>query len=421
MSPPVVGLGTVLLLAAVQFAAFVDRATPAVIAGALKAEFALSDSQIGALQGPAFALTYAAAMLAAGHWGRRIEPLRLMALCVAVWTTGGIAFALAQTYPALLAARMVLGVGQAAFAPAALMVLGSAGVTIGRARAVSMFTTGSAVGRSGSLFLGGAVLLVVAGQTVVGLEPWRTATLALVLPNLALIGGLLWLARGRRGFSDEPTRGLRTAAAWLAGEGRTIGGLLVASAGCVLSVQAAGAWMPSILMRAFGLDGGEAAMIIGAVVLVAAPTGHLSAGWLLGWSRMRRTGPGPVILFGLAVASLGALGLMAAPTLPTTLACLGVMVAGSGMAAASSLIGLQPLTPDSIRGGVNAIFLATVSVVGVGLGPWITGTLSDLGGDTHSALKISLAQVVIAIALIVIPVAIWQGRRWIPASNADKA
>ncbi|TAJ40906.1 MAG: MFS transporter, partial [Brevundimonas sp.] len=95
-----VGLGTVLLLASVQFAAFVDRAVPSVVAGALKGEFDLTDRQIGALQGPAFALTYAAAMLAAGHWGRRIEPFRLMALCVAVWTVGGAAFALASSYEA---------------------------------------------------------------------------------------------------------------------------------------------------------------------------------------------------------------------------------------------------------------------------------------------------------------------------------
>ena len=72
-----VGLGTVLLLASVQFAAFVDRAVPSVVAGALKGEFDLTDRQIGALQGPAFALTYAAAMLAAGLRGRPVAGLDL--------------------------------------------------------------------------------------------------------------------------------------------------------------------------------------------------------------------------------------------------------------------------------------------------------------------------------------------------------
>ncbi len=413
-----VGLGTVLLLASVQFAAFVDRAVPSVVAGALKGEFDLTDRQIGALQGPAFALTYAAAMLAAGHWGRRIEPFRLMALCVAVWTVGGAAFALASSYEALMAARMVLGVGQAAFAPAALMILGSSSVGMGRARAVSMFTSGSAAGRSGSFFLVGAILLLVGGQTVAGLSPWRSASLIPILLNLGLIGGLLWKARGRRMVSAEPTRGLRTAVSWLAGDGRAVFGLMGASAGCVLSIQAAGAWMPSILARAHELSSGHAAIAIGGVVLVAAPAGHLTAGWLLGLERMKASGPAPVIAGALAVSVLAAFGLMTTTWLPMTLACLSLLVASSGMAAASALIGLQPLTPDPIRSGVNAIFLAAVSVVGVGLGPWVTGVVSDRNIDTRFGLATSLACVVMVVAAAVIPLALWQGRRWISGLNA---
>lgn len=408
-----VGLGTVLLLASVQFAAFVDRAVPSVVAGALKGEFGLTDRQIGALQGPAFALTYAAVMLAAGHWGRRIEPFRLMALCVAVWTVGGVAFALASSYEVLMAARMVLGVGQAAFAPTALMILGSSSVVMGRARAVSMFTSGSAVGRSGSFFLVGAILLLVAGQTVAGLSPWRSASLIPVLLNIGLIIGLLWKARGRRMISAEPTLGLRTAVSWLGGDGRAVFGLMGASAGCVLSIQATGAWMPSILARAHELSSGHAGIAIGVVVLVAAPAGHLTAGWLLGLERMKARGPAPVMAGALAVSVLAALGLMATTWLPMTLACLSLLVASSGMAGASALIGLQPLTPDPIRGGVNAIFLATVSVVGVGLGPWVTGMVSDRSVDTQFGLATSLACVVMVVAAVVIPLVLWQGRRWI--------
>lgn len=412
-----VGLGTVLLLASVQFAAFVDRAVPSVVAGALKGEFGLTDRQIGALQGPAFALTYAAAMLAAGHWGRRIEPFRLMALCVAVWTVGGVAFALASSYEVLMAARMVLGVGQAAFAPTALMILGSSSVGMGRARAVSMFTSGSAAGRSGSFFLVGAILLLVAGQTVAGLSPWRSASLIPVLLNLGLIAGLLWKARGRRMFSAEPTLGLRTAVRWLGGDGRVVFGLMGASAGCVLSIQATGAWMPSILARAHELSSGHAAIAIGVVVLVAAPAGHLTAGWLLGLERLKAWGPAPVMAGALAASVLAALGLMAASWLPMTLACLSLLVASSGMAGAAALIGLQPLTPDSIRGGVNAIFLATVSVVGVGLGPWVTGMVSDQNVDARFGLTTSLACVVMVVAAAVIPLALWQGRRWISGAK----
>lgn len=412
MTPRVIGLGTVLLLATVQFAAFVDRAAPSVVVTPLKTAFGLSDAQIGAMQGPAFALTYAVAMLAAGHWVRRIEPFRLMALCVAVWTLGGVGFALAHDYSTMMAARMVLGIGQAAFALAALIVLGSGAVAIGRARAVSMFTTGSAIGRSGGLFLGGAVMLAVGGGTVLGLVPWRAASLALVVPNLALIVGLTLLARRGGPSAPEPSSGLNDALAWVVGRGRAVLSLFVAGAGSVLIVQSAGAWLPSIVHRQFGLAVADAALLVGLTVLVAAPAGHLSAGWILGRADERRLGPAVVLIAGLTLSVLAAMALLAAPSLVVAVIALGLFVGGSGLAAAVALIALQPMPPDRLRGGVNALFLAGVSVVGVGLGPWVTGALSDHHASGQTGLTLALVQVVAAVAAVVIPVALWSGRRW---------
>jgi MFS family permease len=119
----------------------------------------------------------------------------------------------------------------------------------------------------------------------------------------------------------------------------------------------------------------------------------------------------------LAVSVFAAFGLMVTNWLPMTLACLSLLVASSGMAAASALIGLQPLTPDPIRGGVNAIFLAAVAVVGVGLGPWVTGVVSDRNIDPQFGLATSLACIVMVVAVVVIPLALWQGRRWISGSR----
>lgn len=407
-----VGVGSVLLLAGVQFAAFVDRAVPTVVAEPLKDAFALTDGQIGTLQGPAFALTYAVAMLAAGHWARRVEPFRLMAFCVVLWTAGGIAFALADGYPMLIASRMVLGIGQAAFAPAALMVLGSAGVAMGRARAVSIFTTGSATGRSGGLFLGGAVLVAVTGGSIMGLTSWRAVSLALVLPNLALIVALLALSRRQGARHAQLPSGLGQAARWLLGEGRGALGLVVAGSGCVITVQAAGAWMPSILHRSLGLPPAEAAVLVGLIVLGAAPAGHLSAGWILGQRRMHGHSPGLLLAAGLGLSVIAALSLKGAASLPMTVMALAVLVASGGMAATTALIGLQPLAPERLRGAVNTLYLALISVVGVGFGPWITGALSDRSGGGSAGLTQSLVQVVAAVAAIVIPVALLQGRRW---------
>ncbi|MBU4239108.1 MAG: hypothetical protein KKD26_07630, partial [Alphaproteobacteria bacterium] len=56
--------------------------------------------------------------------------------------------------------------------------------------------------------------------------------------------------------------------------------------------------------------------------------------------------------------------------------------------------------------------------VGVGLGPWVTGVVSDRNIDTRFGLATSLACVVMVVAAVMIPLALWQGRRWISGPNA---
>ena len=84
------------------------------------------------------------------------------------------------------------------------------------------------------------------------------------------------------------------------------------------------------------------------------------------------------------------------------------------MAATAALIGLQPLAPDRYRGAVNTLYLAGVSVIGVGFGPWLAGALSDRSGAGSASLAISLVQVVVTVGVVVIPIALLQGGRWAP-------
>lgn len=85
--------GTLILLAVCHFAAFVDRSLPAVFAPALKQAFRLSDTQIGALQGPAFVAVFAIATLLAGTRHNRLGVRTLLVGCLALWTLASLAFA----------------------------------------------------------------------------------------------------------------------------------------------------------------------------------------------------------------------------------------------------------------------------------------------------------------------------------------
>lgn len=407
------GVGGVTLLAICHFSAFVDRTIPSVYAPSLKASFALTDTELGTLQGPAFVLVYAIGALATGWRGARLPLGPVLAGCVLLWTTATICFALSSTYEALLVARLGLGLGQAAFAPLGLMALMAAVPADRLAQATSVFTTGSATGRSGGLLIGGALLAAFSTGAAawLGAEPWRIAILAMVAPNLVLA----WLLLRRLGparLSPPPQGGLREAAARILSHPGSLGLHFLAAGALIILVQAGAAWAPSIVNRSLAMTPAASAVLVGAVVLVAAPAGHLGAGWLLDRVFRRGAGPMGMMTAGGAIAAVGALILAGAHHPVGAVAGLALITAGGGAGALAALAGLPPLSPPRLAGSVTAVYFAFVSLVGAGLGPLVTGVLSDRFFPGERGLGAALAVVVLTAAATTAALGLAAAPRW---------
>ncbi len=399
------------LLGLAHFVGYADRAIPAVFAPGLKATFALSDAQLGALQGVPFILSYVLATLWAGRrTSRQVRPGTYVGLCILVWTGAAVAFALAPDYPTLLGARMVFGVGQAAFAPMALAMLATAAPIAG-IQPVGMFTAGSATGRSGGILLGGLVLsLTAAAGLAVTMAPWRVAALVMLIPNLLL--AVAFLTRRATGPMPVPVRsggGVLDALRRVGERPLSLFLYMAAACGMVMIVQSLAAWSPSIIGRQFSMDPASAAVLVGAVTLIAAPAGHLLAGRSGTSRQFRLQGPGPALGVSAALAVPSAIGLSLAPTPGLAAACLVVLIASSGFGAAMALIGFQGLAPAPLQRGMNSLFLVLVTVFGTAAGPMITGLVSD--GIASSGLGLSLAlAIVVTGAAVVVIVAVLSGR-----------
>lgn len=408
-----IGLGAVVLLAVCHFSAFVDRAIPSVYAPPLKAAFDITDTQLGVLQGPAFVAVFVIGLLIAGRRGGA-TPGPVLAGCMLVWTGATVAFALAPNYETLVGARLLLGLGQAAFAPIALRVL-SVGVPVGRqARAISIFTTGSATGRSGALLVGGALLALFSAGGVAayaGMEPWRAAVLAMAAPNL-LLAWFLFQRLKAIGLTVPAQGGLRQAAAWIGRHPASLGLHMIAAGFLIVLTQAAAAWTPSIVNRTLGLEPAASALLVGVVVLVAAPAGHLGGGWLLDRRIAAGGGPASVMSGGALIAAIGGLVLAVSQEPVLAMTGIGLMTLGAGAAALAALAGLQPLCPAPLVGSLTAIYLAWVSLVGTGLGPFVTGMVSDHLFPGERGLGFALAAVMAGAAIAATLAAAGAGPKW---------
>ncbi|MBM7129925.1 MFS transporter [Dyella mobilis] len=394
------------LLALGHCLAFVDRNLPAVAAPLLKADLGLSDTQLGVLDGPAFVLLYVVGILASWPFAHSRHRFRLLAACIATWAMGMLMFALGHSFAALVAARALVGLGQAAYVPLALGLIVECSATTWRARAMATFAAGAAAGRSLSMLLGGATLALFARwMPGAGFAHWRLLFLVMAAPNLLLVVALL-----RR--AEQPSAGLPSVAdvfrqmlLALRERPAVIGAYFCGAGASVLVVQTIGAWAPSVLHREQGLTPAAAALMFGICLMVASPLGYLIAGTLVdkgGTPVGRQQGKmSPTAIVACALLLAIPLFYLIPHASSAALAC-GLLAAASllsGVAAVAALAGLPSLLPSSLHDAGLRIFLAFITVTGVALGPFATGVVSDGLGLGGHGLSLALGNVCVFAAL----------------------
>lgn len=404
-------ISLVVLLALGHCAAFADCKLPAVAAPLLKADMGLSDGQIGLLQGPAFAALYAFGMLATLPLASSNHRFRWLAGCIATWALGMVGFALAQSFVGLCAARALVGLGQAAYVPLALGLIVDGAVPHWRARSIAVFTAGSVIGRSMALLLGGAALAVLAHwASTAGMAHWRLLFLVMTVPNLVLIAILL-CCREVPPRAPTATAGLRQIFAWLRCRRMLMSMYLCSAAGAVLVVQTVGAWAPSILNREQGLTPANAALVFGGALLLASPAGHLLAGFLVD-ARGKRTTPMAIAAGGLLLVIPMLWAIPRAPSATVACGLMALVSLAGGMAAVAALAGLPQMLPVPLRGPAARLFLVFITVVGVGIGPFVAGLVSDGLGAGGNALSTALYLVCATAAAIGIGAALLAHGGW---------
>lgn len=392
----------VIILAVLHCLAFIDRTMIGGVLPLIRRDIAMNDAQAGWIIGTAFALPYGAAALGlAAVLRRRRASLWWLVGGVVIWTGASIAAGAARSVETLTLARAGLGIGQALFVPVAIAGIVDAAGSDGRARALATFTSGSTIGRSIALLVTGATLsLLAVAVPGGGIAHWRMVFFATAVPNL-LIVPLLVAARRTPG----ETRAAAATAVPTAVDWRALALFFAVAIMPVLLSQAIGGWLPTLFVRDRGLMPAQAATLIGAITLVAAPAGQIAGGWLMSrrpdWSDHIPA----IILAGLTV-TLAPLALVAwAPGLIG--AAIGVVGLNLtlGIASFCGLFGVQALIPAPARVSVNGIYFAFVTLVGFGVGPLLTGALAMASASTPAALGNALLMTgMIASALCAIAV-----------------
>jgi len=268
-------LPVLILLALSAFINFVDRGNLSAAAPLLKAELGLSDSQLGILLA-AFFWSYALFQITSGWLVDHIDVKWMLAAGFFVWSVATAATGLAGSFALLLAARLVLGVGESVVYPSYSKILARYFTEDQRGLANSIIITGFYTGPAFGLFFGGILM---------GRYGWRS--FFLVLGLLSLIWLLPWLQgmppdrvkHSTASSSQEETPGileiLKLRSAW---------GTCAALACLDYLSYFFLTWMPTYLVRGRNFSMDQMAGVMGAAyvicALVAATCGWLSDLWI---------------------------------------------------------------------------------------------------------------------------------------------
>src|SRR5690242_4653895 len=272
--PPAM-LRVLILLALSAFINFVDRGNLSAAAPLLKTELSLSDPQLGILLA-AFFWSYAVFQIASGWLVDHLDVKWMLAVGFFVWSVATAATGLAGSFALLLAARLVLGVGESVVYPSYSKILARYFPEDQRGVANSIIITGFYAGPAFGLFFGGILM---------GKYGWRSFFLVLGLLSLLwLVPWLRWMPRDRDQYStvsspQEEAPGileiLKLRSAW---------GTCAALACLDYLSYFFLTWMPTYLVRGRNFSMDQMAGVMGAAYVVcaavAALCGRLSDRWI---------------------------------------------------------------------------------------------------------------------------------------------
>ncbi len=257
----------ILVVTVSSFLNYLDRQLLPALAPTLQAEFGLSNAGYGLVLS-AFSLTYAIAAPAAGWLVDRLGLVRGLVVVVALWSLAGMGTGLTAGLAGLLAARALLGLGQAGGVPAS-----------GKAVAVYLppreRALGTATTQIGLSF--GAIAAPLAASWIAGGWGWRAAFIA--TGALGFVWIPVWLAVARRiPAPAEPASrggGARDVMA-----DRRLWGLVIATVLYMTLYSLWSNWTTVYLVEARGMAEQAANRTFAWIPPLAANAGGLFGGWL---------------------------------------------------------------------------------------------------------------------------------------------
>ena len=384
---------------------FVDRQVLSLLVGPMKRDLAISDTEVGLLQGLAFALFYTTLGLPMGRVADTRSRRLLICVGVLLWSVMTVLCAAANSFWSLFFARMGVGVGEAALAPAAFSLITDYFSKAQLGRALSVYSMGIFIGSGLALLVGGSVVQATLRMPAVDLPllglvaSWRLTFLFVGAPGLVVA---LWMATvrepARRGLlrthdGRAATPTLRAVIEQIRVRWQSVLGISLAMVFQSTCTYGLTAWTPAFFQRVHGWTAAEIGRALGLLLICFGCLGMYVGGALTDYWRRRGMAEAPMRVGVISAVGTGVLLVAAllasSPTL--TLALFAPALVFLGLPMGVSYAALQWILPNQVRGQVSALFLLVLNLGGITMGPLLPAAIGDYIFHSERMIGVSLA------------------------------
>ena len=384
---PLFGWVLVSFLTFAYILSYTDRYIIYLLNTAIKADFGLTDSDMGLLMGPAFGILYATMGVPLGILADKARRLTIISVGVMVWSLATIACGIARNFAELFFARMIVGVGEACLSPCALSLISDSFPKEKRGLPIAVYFTALSIGGG----LANLILPVILEFSknysripIIGeVTFWQLAFVIVGLPGILFALVVYFLREpSRKNDSSSPmdkSGHFQILKRFMNKEWKLMVTLFLMY-GMMTIIAYAHSWLPALFETVHNWSREDFAKRNGIAILLLAPITSLYFGWLSDKLIAKKMINAPiklsVVCFFIMCITNSAAGqfdnawISFAMFQLTTLAVIGMTVLGP--------TAILFIIPSQIKGITIALYFMVISFTGLFLGPTTIGFVNDL-------------------------------------------
>ena len=377
---------------------YVDRQVIVSLFPYLKAEWSLSDKQLGGLVS-VVSVIVAIGALPIALFADRTSRVKSIVLMAGAWSLATIACMFTRNYSQLFAARALVGLGEAGYGAVGAALISSLFPARMRGALLAGFFAAASIGSVLGVLLGGMIAARWGWQAafgIVGVPGLLLALLYLKVPDYKTVDLTPRLAKAARSTGS--------AAKHIAGtlvRSRTLLWVCIGGAAQLIVVSAVWAWLPSFLNRFHNVPADKAGVQAALVVLSGA------IGSVLWGSMVDRTGTDRprAKLYAMAALCLATLVILV-PTFWLVAPSPGQfqLILAGGFLMTCTVGPVSAIVADVVHPGVRATGLSVLALFqnlfGLAVGPFVAGVLSDAYGLQAALSLVPVFGIVAAVAFV---------------------